>query len=392
MLVLKLAYRGLIGAGLKTWLKVVVLSMSYFFIIWTQGLYIGMYNSARRHMIRDDIAGGHYRQEDYDPFNPLSIDDAHAPVPAELEPMVKRGEAMPVLIANATIYPGGRVKTVLMKGIDPAQKTVDMPVAALAGSSDNLPVMVGKRMAVKNGLKKGDVMTVRWRDRKGTFDAEEGVITEIMDTMVPTIDVNQIWVPIEKLRDMTGLRGEATVVVIGRDAEFPGKLEGWSFQTQDDLLADLKAGINADRTSLAVMLTMLLLLAMLAIFDTQILSIFRRRREIGTLMALGMGRFGVVSLFTIEGALVGVLAAGVGLFYSAPVLYYTAVKGISIPGSDKIDDYGFAIGSRMYGIFSAELIAAVVLMIMTVTTVVSYLPARKIAGMKPTEALKGRVT
>ena len=48
---------------------------------------------------------------------------------------------------------------------------------------------------------------------------------------------------------------------------------------------------------------------MLAIFDTQILSIFRRQKEIGTYVALGYTRREVVGLFTVEGTMHAVLAA-----------------------------------------------------------------------------------
>jgi len=44
----KLALRNLLGAGLRTWLNVVVLSFSFVAIIWTQGLYEGMNDQARR--------------------------------------------------------------------------------------------------------------------------------------------------------------------------------------------------------------------------------------------------------------------------------------------------------------------------------------------------------
>ncbi len=44
----------------------------------------------------------------------------------------------------------------------------------------------------------------------------------------------------------------------------------------------------------------LLMGMLLAIFDTQVLAAFRRRREMGTLMALGMLRSQIIGLFTLE--------------------------------------------------------------------------------------------
>ena len=48
MIIPKLALRNILGAGLRTWLNVVVLSFAFVAIIWTQGLYEGMNAQAER--------------------------------------------------------------------------------------------------------------------------------------------------------------------------------------------------------------------------------------------------------------------------------------------------------------------------------------------------------
>jgi cell division protein FtsX len=94
----------------------------------------------------------------------------------------------------------------------------------------------------------------------------------------------------------------------------------------------------------------LILLAMLAIFDTQVLSIFRRRKEMGTLMALGFTRGRVIRLFTMEGALHGVLAALVAALYGIPFLTWFARNGWAMPEGWTVT--GLAIGKR-YFLFTA---------------------------------------
>ena len=133
----------------------------------------------------------------------------------------------------------------------------------------------------------------------------------------------------------------------------------------------------------------LLMLAMLAVFDTQVLSIFRRQKEIGTYIALGMTRGQVVKLFTIEGAMHSVLAAMAGALYGIPLLTIQAIKGVAIPVSSS--DFGIAMAERLYPVYSLALIAGTVLIVMLVTTIVSYWPSRKIARLNPTEALRGRM-
>ena len=87
-------------------------------------------------------------------------------------------------------------------------------------------MLVGKRMAKKNSFHRGDSVTIRWRDSHGTFDAVQGEIVEIMETHVPTIDSGQIWIPLDNLRKMMRLEGEATMITVGRAVKNPPFWQG----------------------------------------------------------------------------------------------------------------------------------------------------------------------
>jgi ABC-type antimicrobial peptide transport system permease subunit len=128
---------------------------------------------------------------------------------------------------------------------------------------------------------------------------------------------------------------------------------------------------------------------MLAIFDTQVLSIFRRQKEIGTYIALGMTRRQVVSLFTIEGSLNSVLAGILAALYGIPMLALQASRGLSLPGGSK--GFGLAVADRIYPVYSLGLVIITIILILLTTTIVSYMPSRKIAKMKPTDALRGKI-
>jgi ABC-type lipoprotein release transport system permease subunit len=393
--VLKLAVKNLLGAGLRTWLNVFVLSLSFVLIIFTQGLLEGMNKQAEEAMIAAEVAGGHVQHPAYDPYDPLSLTDAHGPVPAPLAAMAAAGKAAPVLVIQGTIYPGGRLFTVRVKGIEPGQTVVDMPTAPLAApaAGDEVPVLVGERMARMAGLKQGDTFTLQWRDARGTFDARDAVVAGIMKTSVQSIDQGLVWVPLERLREMTGLAGEATYAVLAQGAAPPAAGAGpggWVYRGQDDFLSDLRAMVESKTAGSSILYAIFLALAMLAIFDTQVLSIFHRRREMGTLMALGFTRTKVIGLFTLEGALNGVLAALVAAVYGIPLLSWMARTGWALPGDT--DSYGFAIGERLFPSYGAGLVAGTTLIVLLTTAVVSFLPTRRIAKLKPTDALRGRLS
>jgi len=390
MIIPKLAVRKLLGAGLRTWLKVVVLYLAFVLIIWTQGLYEGVYAQAERASVDIILGGGQYWQEKYDPLDILSLEDAHAVVPDSLRSMVDAAQAAPILVVQGTLYPKGRIHPVLIKGIDPDQKMLSLPSQFLKTGEDRFPALIGSRMAKSTGLAVGDTVTLRWRDAKGAFDARDVEIVQVMKTIVQGVDQGQIWIPLDRLRAWAGMEGEASLVVVARDAPGRPQVSGWVFRDLDFLLSDMRQLVQMKSAGATVFYVVLILLAMLAIFDSQVLSIFRRRKEMGTLMALGFTRGRVIRLFTMEGALHGVLAALVAALYGIPFLTWFARNGWAMP--EGMDSYGLAIGEKIFPVYGAGLVAATTLLVLLVTTIISYLPTRKIAGLKPTDALRGRMS
>ena len=388
-LLFKLAAKNLIGAGLRTWLNVIVLSFSFLIIIWHKGLLNGWDRQARNDMVNWETGTGQYWQSSYDPYDPFSLTDSHSKIPTVFDTLSVKGEIAPVLITEGTIYPGGRIQSIIIKGISSEQKVLKLPSAMFLKSNDELPVLIGSKMAHDNGLKPGDEITIRWRDIHGTFDANEMKVIGIFETNVPTVDAGQVWVPLERLQKMMGMPGEATILICGNVDSATLKPAGWKFKSSKELLKSVTDIIKMKAVGGIVLYIILMSLAMLAIFDTQVLSIFRRQKEIGTYIALGMTRSQVVGLFTIEGSLNSVLAALLAAVYGIPILALQASKGLSFAGASK--DYGLVVADKIFPVYSIGLVVTTIILIMITTTIVSYLPSRKIAKMKPTEALRGKL-
>ncbi|MGQ9673683.1 MAG: ABC transporter permease [Candidatus Aminicenantales bacterium] len=398
----KLALRNLLGAGLRTWLNVVVLSLAFVAIIWSQGLYQGMSRQAAQSLIDTEYGGGQYWHTQYDPFNPLTLEDAHGPVPEPLEKLIEERKATAILIVHGTLYPQGRFLPVMIRGIDPNQDTLLFPSKFLAAPDESeesragvesdalIPAIIGTRMAKLTRLGVGDGVILRWRDADGAFDAREIRIAQIISTTVQSIDQGQVWIALPILRSLAGMKDQATLVTLAKGVTFGEEIPGWSFKSLNFLLQDIDELVRSKTIGATILYVVLILLAMLAIFDTQVLSIFRRRKEIGTLMALGMTRLKVIQLFTLEGALHGVLAALVAAAYGIPFLTFFARKGWAMP--QVVDSYGFALGERIFPVYSAGLVMGTAVLVMLITTIVSFLPTRKIARLKPTDALRGKIS
>jgi ABC-type lipoprotein release transport system permease subunit len=389
MLAFKLAYKNLLGAGLRTWLNVFVLSLSLVLLVMAWGILDGWNIQAKKDMKEWEVGGGEYWHDRYDPYDPLSLNDAHGLLPTEIETLRTNGDAVPVLITQATVYPQGRMKNILLKGIDASQQIIKMPTSLMKEDSSTLNAIIGIRMANASKLSENDIVTIRWRDSNGTFDAAEIRIAGIFHSNVATIDINQIWLPLDRLQQMTSMKGQATYIILKRGIMYTPTIPGWIHKGYDVLFADFDTIIKTKHIASSTVYLILLSLALLAVFDTQVLSIFRREKEIGTYIALGMTRWQVVRLFTVEGAMHAVLAVIAGAIWGTPLLYLLAKYGLAMPKGT--EGYGFTLAEKIYPVYGAGTIIIMSVIVMAATAIVSYIPSRKIAKMKPTEALRGKV-
>jgi len=187
---------------------------------------------------------------------------------------------------------------------------------------------------------------------------------------------------------MVELPGEASYVVVSQETDLLIEPGGWHTMDVYALNEDMIRGLAADQAFFNIIYVIFLTLAAMGIFNSQVLSIFRRRKEIGTLMALGMPRGRVIGLFTTEGGLHSLLAMVLAACYGGPLLYLLATKGVALPYD--YSEMGILISQRLISVYPAGLFVSTTLLVAGIVTVVSYLPSRRIAKMKPTEALTGR--
>ncbi len=389
-MIFRLAMKNILGAGLRTWLNIFILSLSYFVIIALQGLYVGWQDDASREMKNWDFAGGQYWQETYDPYDPFTLEESHATIPEDLQKLIANGEAISILFSPATIYTDGRMRNIVLKGIEPSQNLIELPTNFLTDSDGEINCIIGSGFADNLNIKEGDYIVLRWRDKNGTYDACDLKVAHIFSTTVITVESNQVWISLSILQEMLGLPNEGTIITV-KDEKYKKEFFSWQHKDLDFLLLDLTKMIKAKTIGSSIMYMLMLFLAMLAIFDTQVLSIFRRRKEMGTMMALGMTRLKIIQLFTLEGVLHAVLAILMGAVYGIPLLSHFEKVGMKIGMDAK--EWGLSgLDDALYPVYGWKLVFGTIVLVLIIVTIVSFLPTRKIAKLKPTDALRGKMT
>ena len=107
---LKLAFKNLFGSRLRTLLNVLVLSFSFVIIILLNSIMDGWDQQAQKDSIEWEFGNGHLINEKYDPLDPYTILDGHDKIPEETIGLT------PILDRQASIYPQGRIISIVFKG------------------------------------------------------------------------------------------------------------------------------------------------------------------------------------------------------------------------------------------------------------------------------------
>src|SRR5207247_3098160 len=111
-------------------------------------------------------------------------------------------------------------------------------------------------------------------------------------------------------------------------------------------------------------------LVVLSTSNTMMMSVFERVKEIGTLMAFGTRRRQVLSIFVLEGLVIGVLGAGLGLAASYGLIRLINGSGIMMPPPPTFDR-GFPLHVNLV----PELFVGVFVVTVVVLMCAAVLPA-----------------
>ena len=139
------------------------------------------------------------------------------------------------------------------------------------------------------------------------------------------------------------------------------------------------------------MYALLMFLAMIAVFDTQVLSLFKRRKEVGMMMAIGLNREQIIRIFTWEGFIGGLLSVALAVIWGTPLLLKFQENGLRLP--DYMNSFGVdGIIDAMYPQYTISLVIFTIVIVLLIMLAVSYIPVSNISRLTPVDALQGRMT
>lgn len=265
-------------------------------------------------------------------------------------------------------------------------------------------VALGDAMARMMDVGVGDQITVQARTVDGAQNAMSYAVTALVHTDNGQMDNSAVWMRMDTAEELLQLKGRRThvslrvgglqdagkirdeLVAAGAFTAPDGQI--WTAQTTREEAADMLAINDIRRRAILLLVGVIMAIAATGIANTVIMAAYERVREIGTLLALGMKRRDVSSLFLVEGALLGFGAGLAGAILGSIGVLYWQSNGIVLSDDLMKSQGALPVSAVIYTHFNWAPVLGSLAFSAVIATLASVQPARFAARLNPADAVR----
>jgi len=405
-LYLKLAIRNVFRNRRRTLITLCAMGFGAAAIIVFGGFVNAIYWGVRESTIRSQVGHiqlyrkGYSERGNLAPFDYLVPD--YAGLQAELAKLPHVRTVTARLGFSGLISTGDTTTAFVGTGVQPdGERDLSSLAVVVDGkdlaSRDPRGITLGLGLARAFGVKPGDDLTLLTTTKGGAINALAVKVRGVWESGEKAYDDRFLRVPLGEVQRLLDLEaGEVQSVVILLDATentavVRGAIErlireqglDLELRTWEDLALRYHQVRELFGRIFAVLTLIVSIMVVFGITNTMTMAIFERTREIGTVMALGTRRRGVISMFVLEGIALGALGGLIGVVLGIILAKAISALGIQLPpppGSTR----GFAVQ-----IFVVPGVLAQAFRLSLVTAALASLyPAWRAARVDVVEALR----
>lgn len=256
-------------------------------------------------------------------------------------------------------------------------------------------VLVSRPFADVLGVAPGDTVAILGRSVHGSISAKELVVAGLFEPAVPDAGQKMIYVPIEVGQSFVDLPGayteiaasastlERSEVLLGElnarfsEGETTAEVYFWT-----DTMKFFKTVIGFQDAMAQIVTVIFFIIATAAIFNTMLMAVMERIKEVGISRALGMRRRQVRRLFLTEGALLGLCGALAGVAIGTAFTAIAGEVGLSFKPP------GAAVPVVLHPSTTLMTVAFVTALAVGTSVVAALQPAAFASRLRPLDALR----
>lgn len=304
----------------------------------------------------------------------------------------------PRLHFSGLVSAGESTVSFLAEGVDPAaERGLDKGLRFVAGRNlapkDANGVVLGEGLAENLGVRVGDKVALLANTRSGGVNAIECEVLGVFSTISKAYDDAALRLPRADAQRLLRVKGAHAWVVLLDDTErtdsaydalraaFAGR--GLEVSRWIDASDFYRKSMELYAKQMLIMKLIIAAIIVLSISNSQMMSVIERTGEVGTAMALGSRGAVVLRRFLVEGLMLGVAGALVGVALGAGAALLLSWIGIPLPPAP-----GMAHGYDGEILVSAPIALDAAVLAVATTCVASVYPAWKASRLVIVDALR----
>lgn len=258
---------------------------------------------------------------------------------------------------------------------------------------DEKAALLGEGLAKNLGVGPGDTIVLLVTAANGTPNAIELKVSGIFFTSAKEFDDSALRIPINFARKLMRVQGATSWVLLLKDTKNTGQaveqlrasLPANTFEVTPwtDLADFYNKTVVLFGKQINLMKSIIALIIILTISNTQTMSVLERTTEIGTIMAIGFRRSQVLRMFIIEGILIGIFGGIVGITLGYGIAEILSFIGIPMPPPPGMET-GFTAQINVTFTLAMDALA----LAFVTTLIASIMPAWKASRMNIVDSLR----
>lgn len=407
-LVFRVSWRSIWRNRRRTWITISAiafgLALAVFFIAFGDGIYNQLIDDATR------MQGGHFTLEHPDYREAPAVDlfvGGVSGLRTRLEALDGVRGTKALVLGQGVARSGHGAAGVSVMGVEPALDAAASPIAGSMVSGSYLEEGDGRRVVIGTGLAKRLELRVGRKLVLATNDAAGEIVEELFrvqgtfEVGSDEVDAYLVQIPLASARRLYGLGDDdATQVGVllsdaGRRPEVMAAARdllpaGVAVRTWEEVMPELADYVRVDRGSNLVLQGIIVFLSLFTIFNTILMSVLERTRELAMQLALGVPASLLRLQVVVESALLGALGSTLGVLIGGGLGLWMQTEGLDMSrfyGED-IDVSGFALDTVVYADVTVELLLSMWLLVFSATVLLSLIPGRQISRIAVADVLR----
>jgi putative ABC transport system permease protein len=259
--------------------------------------------------------------------------------------------------------------------------------------------ILGVDLAGDIGIKTGDKITVLSTTMRRGSNAVTLRVTGIVGFPVQALNKSYLLVPLDRAQKLLRMDGSVTEIIMKLKKREPAartaeqlniafssagrqELEARSWEE----IGSSYSFVELASSAYNFMALFFFILASSVIINTTMMVIYERRREIGTISAMGMTGGEIVRLFFIEALFLSLIGSLIGVLAGVGVTIPISFTGINL--SAAMEGVDFEISNRVYPALKLKHTSLVFVYSVFISALATILPSVKASRVKPVEALR----